>query len=203
MEEASMHSAVLVIFHEDSNVAEALEPYRNAEWDFFEVGGRYTGLLGGYDPREDPDNFECCVLCNGTGKRLELPPPIEPREFDAVLDPSQWVTKEMDYSRTTREYQESLGGCNGCLGKGTHLKPPSDWKPYDSDSILLADLTAEQYEGKFYAVCIGNWGWYSSERRIPWGPDEKRVQPQELPPFDWLKSIGREGDRAVVVDCHS
>ncbi len=193
-----MHSAVLVIYHEGSNAAEALEPYRDAEWDFFEVGGRYTGLLSGYDPRQDPDNYETCVLCNGTGKRLELPPPSEIQRIEG----GQWV-KEMDYSRTTPEYQESLGGCNGCLGKGTHLKLSSYWKPYDGDSILLADLTAEQYEGKFYAVCIGNWGWYSSERRIPWGPDAERVQPLELPPLDWLKSIGREGDRAVVVDCHS
>src|SRR5271169_403637 len=121
-----MHSAVLVIYHEGSNVAEALEPYRNAEWDFFEVGGRYTGLLDGYDPRQDPDNFETCVLCNGTGKRLELPPPSETYKVEA----GEWV-KEMDYSRTTHEYQESLGGCNGCLGKGTHLKLSSDWKPYD------------------------------------------------------------------------
>ena len=193
-----MHSAVLVIVPQDCSVAEALESYRNAEWDFFEVGGRFTGLLDGYDPRQDPDNFATCVFCNGTGKRLKLPPPVETHKVDA----GQWV-KEMNYSRTTREYQESLGGCNGCGGQGTHLKSPSDWKPYDGDSILLADLTAEQYQGKFYAVCIYNWGWYSSERRIPWGPEAERVQPLELPPLEWLKSIGREGDRAVVVDCHS
>jgi len=193
-----MHAAVLVIVPQDCSVAEALEPYRNAEWDGYVVGGRFTGLLDGYDAEQDPDNFETCVLCNGTGKRLELPPPIETH----ALDGGQWV-KEMDYSRTTREHQESLGGCNGCQGKGTHLKSSSEWKPYDGDSILLADLTAEQYEGKFYAVCLGMRGWYSSERRIPWGPDEKRVQALELPPLEWLKSIGWEGDRAVVVDCHS
>ena len=193
-----MQSAVLVIVPQDCSVAEALEPYRNAEWDSFVVGGRFTGMLDGYDPRHDPDNFETCALCNGTGKRLELPPPIETHKLEA----NQWV-QEMDYSRTTREYMESLGGCNGCDGQGKHLKPASDWKPYDGDCILLADLTAEQYVGKFYAVCICNWGWYSSERRIPWGPEAKRVQPLELPPLEWLKSIGREGDLAVVVDCHS
>jgi len=71
-----MHAAVLVIVPQDVSVAEALEPYRNAEWDGFEVGGRFTGLLDGYDPEQDPENFESCELCNGTGKRLELPPPI-------------------------------------------------------------------------------------------------------------------------------
>ncbi|MGA2962244.1 MAG: hypothetical protein ABSD96_11275 [Candidatus Korobacteraceae bacterium] len=197
-----MHSAVLVIVPQDSSVAEVLAPYRDLEFDYYVVGGRFTGLLDGYDAEHDPDNFETCVLCNGTGKRIELPGPIETHKFDADLDASQWV-KEMDYSRTTREHQESLGGCNGCHGKGTHLKPPSEWKPYDGDDILLANLTAEQYEGKFYAVCLGVRGWYSSERRIPWGPDEKRVQPLELPPLEWLKSNGWEGDRAVVVDCHS
>jgi hypothetical protein len=197
-----MHAAVLVIVPQDSSVAEVLAPYRDLEFDYYVVGGGFTGLLDGYDPEQDPDNFESCELCKGTGKRLELPPPIETHTLDA----GQWV-KAMDYSRTTREHQESLGGCNGCRGKGTHLKPSSDWKCYEGDDILLADLTAEQYEGKFYAVCIGMGmgikGWYSSERYIPWASKEKRMQAQELPPLDWLKSKGWKGDRAVVVDCHS
>jgi len=193
-----MHSAVLVIVPEDVSVAEALEPYHHAEWDFFLVGGRFTGWFDGYNPEQDPDNFQPCSLCAGTGKRQQLPPPIEVRKLRA----GEWVTK-LDHSRTTREYMESLGGCNGCGGTGRCLKPPSDWKPYGGDTILLANLTAEQYAGKFNAVCICNWGWYSAERRIPWGSPEKRVQPLELPPLEWLKSIGRQGDLAVVVDCHS
>jgi hypothetical protein len=193
-----MHSAVLVIVPQDGFVADALAPFRDVEFDYYVIGGRFTGLFDGYDPRQDSDNYETCVLCNGTGRRLELPSPIQ----TSTLEAGQWI-RQMDYSRTTREYMESLGGCNGCEGKGIHLKPSSDWKPYERDSILVSELTAEQYEGKFYAVCIRGMDWYSSERHIPWAPEDKRVQPLELPPLQWLKSICWEGDRAVVVDCHS
>ena len=35
-----MHSAVLVIIPEDGFVGEALEPFRDVEWDYFLIGGR-------------------------------------------------------------------------------------------------------------------------------------------------------------------
>jgi hypothetical protein len=116
-----MHSAVLVIISQDGFVADALEPFRDVEFDYYVIGGCFTGLFDGYDPEQDPDNYETCVLCNGTGKRLELPSPIETNTLEA----GQWIS-QTDYSRTTREYMESLGGCNGCKGKGIHLKPSSD-----------------------------------------------------------------------------
>ncbi len=192
-----MHFAVLVITPEDSSVEEALAPYRRAEWDSFVVGGRFSGLLDGYAPEKDPDNSVRCELCDGTGTRTELPSPIE----TSKMQEGEWIT-EMDYSRTTREYMEGQGGCNGCGGKGMHLKAPSDWKEHAADRILLADLTAEQYEGKFYAVCICNIGWFSSERYVPWAPEDQKVNAQELPPLEWLKQQAWTGDLAYVVDCH-
>ncbi|TAL29054.1 MAG: hypothetical protein EPN98_21670 [Phenylobacterium sp.] len=41
-----------------------------AKWDWFTIGGRWTGMLSGRDPADDPDNWEPCELCLGTpGKR--------------------------------------------------------------------------------------------------------------------------------------
>lgn len=45
----------------------------NKKWDWWQVGGRYTGLLTpDYDPETDPVNQEKCFLCGGTGKRLDM-----------------------------------------------------------------------------------------------------------------------------------
>ena len=42
-------------------------------WDWFQVGGRWTGkLFPDYKPEEDPRNIETCDLCNGTGKRTDM-----------------------------------------------------------------------------------------------------------------------------------
>lgn len=45
----------------------------NKRWDWWSVGGRWSGLLApAYDPHTDPENFETCWLCQGTGKRSDL-----------------------------------------------------------------------------------------------------------------------------------
>ena len=40
-----------------------------SRWDWYVIGGRYTGSLTGYDPEKDPANTKVCSLCGGTGKR--------------------------------------------------------------------------------------------------------------------------------------
>ena len=41
-------------------------------WDWYQIGGRWTGVLDGYDPSADPANKETCYLCGGTGKRTDM-----------------------------------------------------------------------------------------------------------------------------------
>ena len=43
-----------------------------ALWDWYQVGGRWTGVWSDYDPRTDPDNVETCALCGGTGTRPDM-----------------------------------------------------------------------------------------------------------------------------------
>lgn len=40
-----------------------------AFWDWWQIGGRHTGYLSGYEPALDPDNIETCTLCDGSGTR--------------------------------------------------------------------------------------------------------------------------------------
>jgi uncharacterized membrane protein len=40
----------------------------NRKWDWYQIGGRCSGALDGYDPERDPTNREPCSLCQGTGQ---------------------------------------------------------------------------------------------------------------------------------------
>jgi hypothetical protein len=41
-------------------------------WDWYQIGGRWTGLFDSYDPETDPENTETCTLCAGSGKRPDM-----------------------------------------------------------------------------------------------------------------------------------
>jgi hypothetical protein len=71
-----MHYGTLVVFREkpedlEAAVDELFKPYQDQHWDWYQIGGRWTGSLDGYDPDSDPANVETCPLCAGTGKRLD------------------------------------------------------------------------------------------------------------------------------------
>lgn len=64
----------------DAAIAYQMEPFdengqwlkNGSRWDWYVVGGRFTGKLDGYDPSEDPRNFEPCKRCQATGKRKDM-----------------------------------------------------------------------------------------------------------------------------------
>ncbi len=52
-------------------VAEAMGEHADW-WDYYQIGGRWTGLFDGYDAAKDPKNIKPCRLCGATGKRTDL-----------------------------------------------------------------------------------------------------------------------------------
>jgi hypothetical protein len=64
----------------DATIADIMAPYdennptkgKKPFWDWFQIGGRWTGEHDGYNPREDIRNLEVCKYCNATGKRTDL-----------------------------------------------------------------------------------------------------------------------------------
>jgi len=72
-----MHYSNLVLIEEPSDITEELihkavssQMGERADWwDWWQIGGRWTGLWDGYDPSADPTNIKPCDLCAGTGKR--------------------------------------------------------------------------------------------------------------------------------------
>ncbi|HEY2193635.1 MAG TPA: hypothetical protein VGH76_15260 [Actinomycetospora sp.] len=136
-----MHYVALVLIPADGDVdtrvAEAMHPYdENREiekatdedgevywtnpvsfWDWWQVGGRWTGLLSGYDPDADPALTERCWLCHGTGRRDD------------------------EVGRRARERNPAYG-CNGCNGKGRSRMWPTEWPRRDDDVMPAAAALA-------------------------------------------------------------
>lgn len=95
----------------------------NKRWDWWHIGGRYTGKLApGYDPEKDPANWEECYMCAGTPGRC-LPAAItEPDE----IGPDGRIP------------------CNGCRGTpGRKLKWPTSWVKFSGDQARWGDLDLE------------------------------------------------------------
>ena len=54
----------------DKSVAKVMKPYQEKkpiDWDWYQIGGRWAGWLGGYNPKKDPANIQECRRCRGVG----------------------------------------------------------------------------------------------------------------------------------------
>src|SRR5882672_2810676 len=88
---------------------------KNSHWDWWVVGGRWTGLLvPHYEPEIDPRNKETCILCGGSGKRADA------------------IARE--------KYPDLLEKCNGCDGKGKATKWPTQWADVAGDQMKVDDI---------------------------------------------------------------
>ena len=122
-----MHFSLLVVSQErptEEILAKMLAPFsenndevanENQHWDWYQIGGRWTGYLDGYNPDEDPANIEVCYLCDGTGKRND------------------------ELGHRTRA-EDPTYTCNGCQGKGKHVSWPTQWASHNGDSLQVKNL---------------------------------------------------------------
>lgn len=177
-----MHYSNLLIIErpEDGNVKRAVEEAMKGHkepggfWDWYQIGGRWTGVLDGYDPEKDEENVEVCMWCSGSGVRT-----------DAV-----GVANGMPL----RNY------CNGCEGKGKRVKWPTEWRDHHGDIAPIESVTPEAYE-RFFRV-VTEFRVFGGEEYLPWKPIGEMFPRREKPPLDWLKKE-YAGHLAVVVDNHS
>lgn len=172
-----MHYGVLVLLEPsetpvDLVLEEVLAPYGGKEWDWWQIGGRWTGILDGYEPTKDPQNWEQCNLCHGTGTRHGM--------------------KEGDCNGCT---EHTKYGCP----IGTRVKWPAHYVSHGGDRLPLAQVTQATYEQHIYAVCVNGY-WWASERYAPWREDTKFPE-IDLPPLLWLQQEYPTA-LAVIVDCH-
>ncbi len=134
-----MHFYALAVIPGDGDVdrlvAEALAPYdvrREVEllagpdgeahwhnpdglWDWFQIGGRWTGVLSGYRPADDPELMRTCRWCAGTGRRDDE------------------VGRE-------RRAADPAFTCNGCDGRGEMPAWPTEWPRHHGDVLDALDV---------------------------------------------------------------
>lgn len=138
-----MHFSLLVVTNQkpdEVTITKLMAPFEEkeagGEWDWYQVGGRWTGHLDGYEPDKDPANIEVCNLCNGTGKRND-----ELGQRQRATDPN--------YT------------CNGCSGKGNRIAWPTQWAPHSGNSLQVKSLS--QPPKPTHAVLKDgewkDWGW--------------------------------------------
>ena len=127
-----MHTLCLVFCPPGTSLATA-EPIvgkmlarHHREWDWYQIGGRWTGWLSErvpgyehYDPEQDPANIETCPICGGTEQRT---------------DASGNELRKTDPTFT----------CNGCDGKGQRPTWPTQWQPVEGDCVRASDLIGHE-----------------------------------------------------------
>lgn len=147
---------VVLPFHYEGDkltdaIGEILAPWderdgdnENGRWDWWQLGGRWTGVWSDYDPAADPANREFCWLCDGTGLRN-----------DAL-------------GQAHREQNPGYT-CNGC-GYGEHVTPgvklkhATKWlKRSDLDVVPITRLLAMEDAQLPYAIAAAPDVWLERE----------------------------------------
>lgn len=149
-------------------------------WDWFSVGGRWTGLLDqDYEPGMDPRNFQPCDLCNQTGIRWWSSDGEMMRPASAPKSKDDEVPSGME-ERT----------CNGCQGTGTSRRFHN--ASFDGDIKPVGQIYNLSEIGSCLAALITPDGeWHDSDS---YGAGWQ----------DFLDcTLGKDKGRfAVLVDCH-
>lgn len=114
----------------ETYVGPVMEPWHEEVWDWWQVGGLWTGVWDEYDPNTDPRNQERCMVCGGSGRR-----------HDADRFGPDWLA--------------ATGGCNGCQGKGTRTAWPTQWVAYDGDVVSVKAFVRNPLERPFALVTPG------------------------------------------------
>jgi hypothetical protein len=175
-EERMARYSLLVITDEvptKGSMASLMAPYHD-QWDWYQVGGRWTGLLTGYKPDEDPANIEVCDLCNGTGVRNDT------------------VAQELRREGPTLK-------CHGCQGKGMRVR----WwfAPYAKDSIQVKELDSKGLPPTLAVLKDGKWyerdEWWAEEAVANAKLEEWKAK------FENLTANLPASAWSTIVDCHN
>jgi len=126
-----MHKGIIILTkagdksEATTNVNSFLDEGGEQIFDWYVIGGRWTGVLDKYDPEEDERNYETCLICGGTGLRND-----DLGKEHRSKDPDYKCNGCATYNNETKQYEY------GKFGKGRRLK----WslEPHANNVMLLA-----------------------------------------------------------------
>lgn len=169
-----MHYCILVVLEKagktmaeiSRQVEEVMRPYEGLEYDWFQIGGRWTGKFDGYDPEKDPKNKKVCTYCKGTGKRKDMKVANGCNACGGTgketLWPTQWQPRKGDVlpvkkltAKTWQAHAMCIEGY-GWMGGEEYIPwaedlkaklkpredPPLDWvkKTYPNGAVVVVDI---------------------------------------------------------------
>lgn len=168
--------------HAEAVLQEVLASFEGDYWDWWVIGGRWTGEHDGYDPTKDPVNIENCGSCNGTGDR------------------PGWV-KYVDGVRTFTgdggndgAWSKQCNGCNGCHGAGRSVK--FSYAPHAEDIMALKKIPKTLTACAIVVEDVGEWYECPSEG----GAFDGKVTQTVL---DYFAKQRVTGGYLVTVDAHN
>jgi len=127
----------------EARLADVLAPFENDYWDWWVIGGRWTGEHDGYRPDKDPVNMKDCTCCNGTGDRPE---------WVTYVNGVRTFLNDRGLS-TDEEWSRQCNGCNGCHGTGREVS--MSYADHAEDIMPLSKIRKDL---KAYAVVVeGDW----------------------------------------------
>ena len=148
----------------------------SGHWDWFEIGGRWTGTYSGYDPEKDPRNQEMCDICHGTGKRND------------------------ELGKKARK-EDPTYTCNGCGGVGKRTK--FCLEPHEGD-VLPVEAVLAVYEkcGPPFAFITSDGEWVERGRMMMFGMSDDKKSKDEWKKDAKAILESHKSCTAIVCDCH-
>lgn len=199
------HFATLVLVPQgtsdvNAKVTELLAPYdedgewfrEDSRWDWWVIGGRFTGLLDDYKPWEDERNYEPCRWCEGTGTTTQAVADQYPAYLPNVGKPCHQCA--VGWDGEPKPFP-------GKMMKFSFESHPGDIMParsVDMDRLRFVPSSVVTPDGAWHEQ--GRHGWFGTMLE-----DEHGNKPKEEDP--WRREFSQllESNRdaiAVVVDCH-
>ncbi len=108
-------------------------------WDWYQIGGRWTGIHTGYDPYEDERNLEICRICNGTGFRMD-----GLGQKHRETDPTYSCNGCGEYDKEMKLWRQ---------GNGKSVKWPTNFAFYEGDVISVSEV---ENDLECYMLIVGD-----------------------------------------------
>lgn len=178
------HFAVVVLSNDGQSVDDLLAPYdengtwfaEGSRWDWWVVGGRFTGALTNYDPTTDPANWELCGYCDDgiTTRRI------------ADMYPA---------------YEQYIGQtCIQC--KGTSKVLSFQLAEYEGDVVPVRDLDIDAMRWIPTAVVTPDGAWHEQGRPGWFGYVDSPKADEDWAAEVAALFAAHPDATATLVDCH-
>lgn len=156
-----MHFSLIVHIENKNSIKEQIDDIlseHKEQWDWYQIGGRWSGNLGKSDPKDNPENWETCPICNGTGLRND-----KLGKEARKKDPAYTCNGCSKFNGEKRAYQDPEH-------PGQRLKWPTEWKAAEDDIVHVSEVNPK---ADWYAMII-EYDWITKEF---WNPNTKKFEP--------------------------